>query len=70
MLATLGPRSALAAASATIRGPRQTATAGDPWQQGGLAVVAPGGRILFVQQNRDAGDRPGLDGALRALRPG
>jgi hypothetical protein len=69
VLATFGPRSALAAAKATLRGHRQTATAGDPWQQGGLAVVTPGGRILFVQQNRDAGDRPDLDGALRALRP-
>ena len=68
VLATLGPRSALAAASAFRRGHRQAATAGDAWQQGGLAVVAPGGRIVFVQRNRDAGDRPDVDGALAALR--
>ncbi len=68
VLATLGPRSALAAASAFRRGHRQAATAGDAWQQGGLAVVAPGGRILFVQQNRDAGERPDVEGALAALR--
>ena len=67
VLATLSPRSAIAAASAFRSGHRQTATAGDPWQQGGLAVVAPGGRILFVQQNSDAGERPDVDGALRAL---
>jgi len=67
VLATLGPRSAIAAASAFRRGHRQAATAGDAWQQGGLAVIAPGGRILFVQRNRDAGDRPDLEGALAAL---
>ena len=67
VLATLGPGSAIAAAGALLRGHRQTATAGDAWQQGGLAVVGPGGRLLFVQLNRDAGDRPDLEGALSAV---
>jgi len=65
--ATLGPGSTLAAVSAAVRGHRQTRIEGDAWQQAGLLVLGPGGRILFLQRNRDAGDRPDLDGALRAL---
>jgi len=68
VLATLGPGSTLAAVSAAVRGGhRQTRIEGDAWQQADLLVLGPGGRILFLQRNRDAGDRPDLDGALRAL---
>lgn len=66
--ATLSPRSGLAAVGALLRGNMQTKTQGDPWQQGGLMVLDRGGRILLLQRNRDAGDRPDIDGALRALR--
>ena len=64
--ATLGPRSVLAGARSTLRGHVQTRVQGDPWQQGGLFAVAPGGEILFAQRNADAADRPRLDEALRA----
>lgn len=67
VLATLGPRSILAGAGASLRGRRQTARQGDAWQQGGLAVLMPDGSLPFIQRNDSAGDRPDLEGALRAL---
>jgi len=70
VLATLGPGSIAAGVGATLRGRRQTRLEGDAWQQGGLLLLAPGGRVLFLQRNRSAGDRPDLDGALAALSPG
>jgi hypothetical protein len=66
--ATLGPRSLLAGARSTLHGHVQGRLAGDPWQQGGLFAVAPGGEILFSQRNQDAADRPRLDDALEAVR--
>ena len=69
VLSTLAPGSALAAVGAAARGHRQTAVEGDPWQQGGLLLLGRGGEILFLQQNRDAGERPDLDGALAVLAP-
>ena len=65
--ATLGPASALGFARATLRGHRQTSVEGDPWQQGGLIVLAPGGELLHVQRFHDAGGRPDVDAALAAL---
>jgi hypothetical protein len=67
--ATLGPTSAAAFVGATLRGHRQTSLAGDPWQQGGLLLLARGGRVLFLQRNRGAGERPDVEGALAALKP-
>ena len=67
IVATLGVGSALGALRATLRGRRQTRTEGDAWQQGGVLVLARGGRVIFLQRNRDAGDRPDLAGALAAL---
>jgi hypothetical protein len=68
VLPTLAPGSVVAAVGAALRGHRQTSVEGDPWQQGGLLVLGRGGEILFLQRNRDAGDRPDVDGALAALR--
>ena len=67
---TLSLRSSVSAVGALLRGNMQTRTQGDPWQQGGLMVLDRQGRILFLQRNRDAGDRPDLDAALKTLRPG
>jgi hypothetical protein len=69
VLPTLGPASIAVGVGAALRGRRQSALQGDPWQQGGLLLLGTGGRVLFVQRNRNAGDRPDLDSALRALRP-
>ena len=68
VMATLGPKSLLAGLRSSAQGHRQTALEGDPWQQGGLFVIVPGGELIFEQQNQDAGDRPQLDAALAALR--
>ena len=65
--AKLGPRSALAYARATMRGHRQTSVQGDAWQQGGLIVLAPGGRLLLVQRFHDAGGRADVDAVLELL---
>jgi alkyl-hydroperoxide reductase/thiol specific antioxidant family protein len=67
VLAAIGPRSIIAGARATLKGHPQTVRRGDPWQQGALFAVVPGGEIVFAQRNSDASDRPDLDGALRAL---
>jgi hypothetical protein len=50
-----------------LRGHVQGKLQGDPWQQGGLFAVAPGGEILFEQRNKRAGDRPKVDEALAAI---
>jgi hypothetical protein len=70
ILPTLGPGSVAAGVGAALRGHRQTALEGDAWQQGGLLLIDRGGRVLFLQRNRDAGDRPDLDGALAVLARG
>ena len=68
--ATLGPSTLAAAARALLRGRRQTSVEGDPWQQGGIYVIARGGAIVYAHTNRNAGDRPDVDAALAALRAG
>ncbi len=47
---------------------RQARTRGDPWQQGGVLVVAPGGRITWRHVSRALGDHPSSDEVLAALR--
>lgn len=68
--ATLNPTSVLSGLGAALRGNRQTTVEGDPWQQGGMLLLGPGGQVLHLQRNRSAGDRPDLDRALRALGAG
>ena len=68
--ATLGPSTLAAAARALLRGRRQTSVEGDPWQQGGIYVIANGGAVVYARANRNAGDRPDVDAALAALRAG
>jgi hypothetical protein len=68
VMATMGPSTWIGAAGSLARGHVQGKVEGDPWQQGGLFVMAPGGRLVFEQRNRDAAMRPDIDAALRALR--
>jgi AhpC/TSA antioxidant enzyme len=65
--ATLDPGSVVAGARSTLRGHVQGRLQGDPWQQGGLFAVAPGGEILFEQRNKSAGERPKIDSALATV---
>ena len=49
------------------KGFRQGRVQGDPWQQGGVFVIAPGDRVLFEQRSRTGGDHPDPTQLLAAL---
>lgn len=55
------------AARALAGGNLQGAVQGDPWQQGGAFVFAPGDRVLFAQISREAGDHAAPEDLLAAL---
>ncbi len=65
--ATLSLGSLLAGARSTMRGHIQSSVQGDPWQQGGLIVLARGGRVVYRRPNGHAGERPDLTAALAVL---
>ena len=69
VLATFSAKGVAHAARAWRKGFRQTATRGDPLQQGGLLVVDPGGRILYAHRDNEAGDLASNEDVLAALRP-
>ena len=48
-------------------GKRQGATQGDPWQQGGVFVIAPRDRIVFSYVSEEAGDHPEIGDVLASL---
>lgn len=52
---TLDPRAIGKTVSAFMQGHRQGRTQGDPWQQGGVLVVAPDGQVKW----HHASERPG-----------
>lgn len=49
-------------------GHRQGAVEGDPWQQGGVLVLAPGDRDVFVYVSKVGGDHPSEAQVLDAVR--
>lgn len=49
------------------QGFRQGRTRGDAWQNGGVLVVEPGGRVAFSHLSREAGDHPPVADVLAAL---
>ena len=51
-------------------GARLGAPQGDPWQLGGLLVVAPGDRLVFEHRSRHPGDHASLDALVQAVRAG
>ena len=51
-------------------GHRQGAVQGDPWQQGGVLVLAPGDRDVFTYVSRVGGDHPDEGTVLGAVRRG
>ncbi len=63
----LSPATIAAAMRAFGDGHRQTRTRGDPWQNGGVFVLAPGDRVLFEQRSAAAGDHARVDEILAAL---
>ena len=65
---SISPRSMVHAAKARLQGFSQQFIAGDPNQQGGVFVVAPGDEVLFSYRSREAGDHPDPDVVVDALR--
>ncbi len=68
LLSTVNPTSTRHAKRAYERGFRQKGTRGDPWQQGGVLVVATDGSVAFVQRFNVAGDPMDLIEVQRAVR--
>ena len=64
---TLGPKALGHSISALRAGFRQHKTMGKPWQQGGVLVVAPGGKLLYSYASEEAGDHPKFADVLAAL---
>lgn len=49
------------------RGYRQTSTRGNPWQHGGVYVVAPDGSVTFSYVSQFAGDHPEIENVIFAV---
>ncbi len=67
---TLTPGVLARALRARWSGFRQTKTAGDPLQQGGAVVFAPGGAELYRHVSSAAGDHPNFDVIVRIIQRG
>jgi len=65
---SLHPATFLRAWNALRRGYRQAGTLGDPYQQGAVWIVRPGGRVVYRATSRWAGDHPDPDEVVAALR--
>lgn len=65
--ATLNPTLLGNAMRAFKKGYRQKRVQGDPWQQGGVFVIAAGGGVAFEQRSDAAGDHPDPGDVLAAL---
>lgn len=61
-------KTVLRAASAFLDGYRQTATRGDPYQQGGVFVIDSDGQIVYRHVSEHAGDHAPIREIERALR--
>jgi hypothetical protein len=68
VLLTLGPRGWLPFIRTLRKGFRQGAIKGDPWQQGGAVVIAPGGRVLWRYVSTQPSDQPSVGSLLAPLR--
>lgn len=65
--ATLSLEAAKNAWRAFKSGYRQRSVQGDPWQQGGVFVIAPGDRVLFSYVSKVTGDHPDPADVLDAI---
>lgn len=64
---TLSFKSVAAGIRSTMRGHVQRSVQGDPWQLGGVYVLAKGGRTVYSHKFHHAGDRPEYKAILEAL---
>ena len=60
-------QSAKKALEALRDGNRQTATRGDPWQQGGVFIIAGDGTIVYRYPSEFAGDHPPTEDIVAAI---
>jgi hypothetical protein len=67
VLGSIGPHVLKSAVRALRSGFRQKGVQGDPWQQGGVLVVLPGGEIAYRYLSERAGDHPPVADVLAAL---
>jgi peroxiredoxin len=67
-LSTYGPRAAVNAGRAMLRGLRQKSIEGDVLQQGGVLVVGRGGRVEYVHRDRVLGDHAPLPEIMAAAQ--
>lgn len=67
LASAVDPRIALRGIRALAQGFRQASVLGDAFQQGGVFVIARGGRVLFQHVSRFAGDNPDAADILQAL---
>jgi hypothetical protein len=65
---TLDPRGLGKGISAFMKGHRQGRTQGDPWQQGGVLVIAPSGDVLWHHASERPGDNASAEQIVEALR--
>jgi hypothetical protein len=66
--ATFDPRAALSLVRARLHGHAvNTTVKGDAFQQGGVLIVAPGGREVWRHVNRHAGDHASADAVVSKL---
>lgn len=68
ILKTVNPTSLRRGMRARSEGFRQRRTMGDPFQQGGVLVVAPNGQLLYSYTSNEAGDHPPIADVLGSLR--
>ena len=66
-LLTLGPRGWIPYLKTLRRGFHQGRLRGDPWQQGGAAVIGPDGRILWRYVSTQPSDQPPVASLLSPL---
>lgn len=64
---TLNPKALTGAVRALRKGFRQEKVQGDPWQQGGVFVIAPPDTERFAYVSQAAGDHPSVAMILAAL---
>jgi len=65
---SLGPASILRGIGAIKDGFRQSSSAGDLWQQGGVFLLGPGEKLIFEHRDQFAGDLAKLDQVLAAIK--
>ena len=65
---SLGPASILRGIGAIKDGFRQSSSAGDHWQQGGVFLLGPGEKLIFEHRDQFAGDLANLDQVLAAIK--